>query len=265
MAKAAGNVLFTGTIGDLSAYRMKGVDRIILRSKAVISRSRLKNHPNYDLTRRNNEEWKACIAAGKNIRLALYAVKHLADYNFSGNLHARCKSIQLDDILHTKGARSVLLTEGKHKLEGFGLNRDNTFESILLHPLDYHIDRQRATAGISVPEIVPGINLHNPLKQPLYRFIFMLGAASDIVYNGDKKMYLPVTADLPRPAKVYSSWQAWKEKMPALELSLSLNNWQNETGVSLFLSAGIEFGVPVSQADVRFVKYAGAAKILKIE
>jgi hypothetical protein len=264
MATLAGSISYTGSIGELSAYRMRGSEKIILRTKSGPGRKQIKLNPNYEMTRLNNEEWKGCIMAGKNIRAAMYAVKHLADYNFSGKLNSLCKNIQLDDTMNKKGTRSVLLSQTRYKLEGFSLNLKNTTESIMRHPLDCTIDRDAGKATIDIPIMVPGINFYNPFIQPLYRFIIVLGAVSDIVYDPGKKIYAPVTKELPSPAVEYTDWRSCKENSPAQHLSLSLSNWQNEPDASLLLSLGIEFGTPVSQAEVKHVKYAGAARLMKM-
>lgn len=264
MPFAAGEIKFTGTIGDISAYRMRGVDRIVLRSKGGVPGKRIKTHPNYELTRRNNEEWKGCIIAGKAIRAAIYKIKHLADFNFSGPLHALCKNIQLDDTVNEKGKRPVLLSQANYKLEGFGLNRSNSFESIMRHPLQYFVDRTGGFATISLPDIVPGINFYNPFRQPFYRFIFMLSVLTDIVYDANKKSYQPVKTDIPFPAVVQTAWHGSYKIKPSEEITISINNWHDEPGISLLLSAGVEFGVPAANAVVNTVKYAGAGKLLKM-
>lgn len=265
MPFAAGGITFTGTMGDVSAYRMRGVDRIVIRSKGGVSRQRIKSHPNYELTRRNNEEWKACIMAGKSIRAAIYAIKHLSDHNFSGSLHGICKSIQLQDELNEKGKRSVALSQGQYRLEGFGLNRTNSFESMMRHPLQFAVDRTAATAVVSLPDMLPGINLYNPYRQPLYRFILMLGVVTDIVYDESRKLYQPLAAVMPGPAIVRTVWAAVNEERPAQEITLAINGWQDVAGAGLLLSAGIEFGMPAANNMAQPVKYAGAARLLKMQ
>lgn len=264
MAIAAGVVNFTGPMGDVSAYRMKGTDKIIMRRKGGVSKQRIKTHPNFDLTRRNNEEWKACIGASKNIRNAMNVVTRLADYNFSGHLHALCKNIQLDDTANEKGKRSVSLSTSAYKLEGFGLNKYNSFDSIVRHPLQYSINRVSGTATVNIPELISNINLHNPKKQPLYRFVMVLGTAADMLYCEIGKKYRPSIAEIPFAISHYTPWHSWKENNAATTIVLSLPDWQDAAGVSLILAAGIEFGVPLSNAVVQSVKYAGAGKVLRV-
>jgi hypothetical protein len=148
----------TGSFGGLSAYRMRGSNKIILRQKGGATKERIQKDKSFALTRRYNQEWKACILAARQITHALYPVKHLADFNYSGSLNGLCKSIQKDATTAPLGQRPVLLSQQFFKLEGFSLNRENSFESIVKHPLQYDIDRAIGRAVVQLPELIPGIN-----------------------------------------------------------------------------------------------------------
>ncbi|MBL7746061.1 MAG: hypothetical protein JNM19_01430, partial [Chitinophagaceae bacterium] len=75
MAMLANGPGYTGSLGDLSAYRMQGVDRIVLRTKGGASRDRIRTHPNFVRTRENNQEWKACTMASRMVNMALGPVR----------------------------------------------------------------------------------------------------------------------------------------------------------------------------------------------
>jgi hypothetical protein len=264
MAILNGPVAFTGPMNELSAYKMQGVDKIILRRKGGVSKQVIKTNPAYELTRRNNEEWKACIKATRNIRMAMQGVAHLGNYNFWGNINALCKYIQQDDDQNELGRRSVLISRTGYKLEGFCLNREHGFESMLRSPLQYTVDRNGGSAQVTVPDIYPGINFNNPKKQPLYRFVFVLGAVPDMVYNEAYKMYMPTHNDIPAPVSAATPWCSWKQSSPGQQLQLVINNWQAVAGNSLLLWAGIEFGVPVTHLLTQYVKYSGCARLLQV-
>jgi hypothetical protein len=118
---------------------------------------------------------------------------------------------------------------------------------------------------VDLPLIEPGINLRNPKQQPLYRFVFVLAAVADIVYNEERNMYMPMLVKLPVSQTVTTEWHSWKQKSATQVLSLALQNWTNPAGCTLILAAGIEFGVPLSNTEVQLVKYAGTAKIMRME
>ncbi len=254
---------YTGTIGTLSHYRMRGVDRIVVRRKSGPSREKIQTEPCFERLRENNQEWKACTMAAKLINTCMAPLKILADYNYTGPLAGVCKSIQLDETIHETGKRGVLFSQYAYKLEGFGFNKYNYFDSILRHPLQYTIARSTGTATVQLPAIQPGFNLNNPRKQALYRFVFALGILSDVFFREDKKMFMPV-ADITGKTEVNTRWYSWQENCEAQQLSLSLNNWKDLEKVSLLLGAGIEFGQPGINNNVISTKYAGAAKLLKL-
>lgn len=264
MARLTGGFTFKGSMGNISAYRMRGTDYTILRYKGGPTKERIKRDPNFELTRRNNEEWKGCVLALKSLIRAVYGVKHLADYNYSATLQALCKSIQTTDAIHEKGKRSVLFSQQQHQLEGFGFNRENFFETILRHPLQFSIDKMAGSATVEIPQLIPGINIHNPKKEPNYRLVAILGIIPDIVYAETNKLYMSVINDLPYPAIAKTPWYCWKEGTGPQTLQLNLRNWNPADGLTLVLTTGLEFGRPQTVLEIKPVKYAGTARVLKV-
>lgn len=265
MAFLANGPGYTGSLGDLSAYRMQGVDRIVVRRKGGPSRNKIRSHPNFERTRENNQEWKACTIATRTVGFAIAPVKPLADHNYSGALTGLCKSIQVDDSVSLRGERGVLFSQSLYKLEGFGLNKYHVFDGIMRHPLEYEMDRQAGTEAVQLPAILPGINLYNPRKQAMFRFVFTLGMLPDIVFEQDRKEYKPVAEIAPNSYAVgYTPWCAFEAGCNEQEVMLSIESWQAVPGVSLILAAGVEFGQPLNSTEVKPTKYAGAAKVLKL-
>jgi hypothetical protein len=265
MASLAKGFGYIGSLGDISAYRMQGVDRIVVRTKGGASKDKIRNHPSFVRTRENNQEWKACTMAARMVNNAMLPVKHLADHNYAGALTAVCKSIQLDESVSRRGERGIPFSQSLYKLEGFGLNKYHVFDAILRHPLQYEIGRQTGTAIVQLPRIMPGINLQNPRKQAMFRFVFTLGMLPDVVFQPGIQAYKPVTDIQPNSYAVANTpWCAFEAGCDAQQLLLSVNGWQMQEHLSLILAAGVEFGQPVSTTEVKTTKYAGAAKLLKL-
>lgn len=264
MAKLQGPFGYTGSMGELSAYRMQGVDKIILRRKGGASREKIRRDPNFDLTRRNNQEWSGCTLMTKGILHALQPVRHLGDYNYTGDINSVCKKIQHTDSLGELGKRSLPLSQQPYLLEGFSLNRYTQLNALLRHPLPSTLNRDAGTATVQLPELVPGINLLNPQKLSMYRLVFSLGVVPDIAYDEDKRIYVPVSNTLPMTTAWYSDWHYTDEKTAAQDVLVSLNDWQVAEGLSLLLSGGIEFGIPQSASRIIYKKYSGAGKVLQV-
>src|ERR1700759_215971 len=102
-----GNIIsgsdFTGSVGPLTVFKMRGHDKLVIRSKGGASKRKIKTHSNFDSTRRLNQEWKVVTECGAEIRQRLDALKPLADYNISGPLNALIKKIQTSDTVNEKG------------------------------------------------------------------------------------------------------------------------------------------------------------------
>ncbi|MBK6937171.1 MAG: hypothetical protein IPH18_10090 [Chitinophagaceae bacterium] len=111
MAQLTGLPAFTGSMGGLSAYKMRGVDRIVLREKGGPTKQQIKNSPAYDMTRRRNTEWAGCMQMVKQVNRAIHPVRHLYGSNYSGRLAAVCKSILEEDNTGELGKRSVMVSE----------------------------------------------------------------------------------------------------------------------------------------------------------
>jgi hypothetical protein len=264
MALLTGELKFTGTLGDFSAYRMKGSDKIIIRRKGGPQRAQVKKHPNFTITRKQNAEFAGAVLAYVSLKKALFPVNHLSNFNFTGQLTGLCKYIQQDDMTNVLGQRSVLLSQHYYKLEGFSLNREYNFESFVKHPLQYSMDKTNGTASVQLPEMIPGINLTNPNGQPLYRFVFVLGAVADIIYDETRKMYKAAIQEEVFPAVAYTDWHTHKQRMEATEITLAISSPPDLSNYTLLLAVGIEFGMPLTNTEVRPVKRDGAAKILKM-
>ncbi len=265
MAILANGSGYTGSLGDMSAYRMQGVDRIVLRTKGGASRDKIRNHPSFVRTRENNQEWKACTMAFRMVNSALGPVRLLGDYNYSGTLTGLCKSVQQDETISIRGERGIPFSQNLYKLEGFGLNKYHVFDSILRHPLTCEMDRPAGTAIIQLRATEPGINLRNPRKLAMFRFVFSMGVIADIVFDPAQKIYKPAV-ELPANHLVFAStpWCAYEAGSEAQQVLLSINGWQPQSTHSLLLAAGVDFGQPVNNTEIRSTKYAGAAKVLRL-
>ncbi|MBK6937342.1 MAG: hypothetical protein IPH18_11010 [Chitinophagaceae bacterium] len=191
-------------------------------------------------------------------------MRHLYGSNYSGRLAVVCKSILEEDNTGELGKRSVMVSEAGYKLEGFTLNQYHPFDTVMRHPLNFSVNRQSGTAIINLPELEPGLNLSNPLQQPLYRLVFVLGLVADIVFDGSRKEYMPVRVG--RNSRITDStpWYTAGENGAAQPILLSLPDYSEDPAVSLLLAAGVEYGKPVAGGLFKYTKYAGSAKLLKV-
>jgi hypothetical protein len=251
MAKLTGDILFTGKLHGFTAYKMRGSDAIIIRSKGGPSRKTVLTSRRYVNTRRNNSEFANYTRAARAVRHALRPLWRIADHNLQPALTAVCRKILLQDKIHAWGERQVQFSLYPHLLEGYNFSRRNSFDSVLPVPLTYTTDTQTCAARISVPALLPGVNLLLPGNFAFYRLVF----AFSILPDHPDARYQPPVAD------IRSAWTTARTGMPAQEYNLQLATTQSlpENG-SLVIGVGIEQGVNGEDA----VKYAGAGKLLAL-
>ena len=127
MAMLSSDITFTGSLGNLSAYRMKGSDGIILQTKVGGSKEKIKTSPSCINIRRVNAEFGGRSHATMLIRDAIGPINALADFNFTGHLNALLIPVQELDDTSEWGKRNIHLSKSPKLLEGFSLNKIRTF------------------------------------------------------------------------------------------------------------------------------------------
>ena len=266
MAQLTDGILFTGSIGGFSAYTMRGSDRIIVRSKGGPSKALVKKSPSFANTRKNNNEWAGCTKAGQAFRLAISGIRHLADYNISGSINGIAKIIQKEDTEHIHGERGIYFSRFRELLDGFTVNRNRTFDSVVRVPISVLVSRETGTATITIPALRPQIHLNNTYNHPLCRFIISLGIVSDVLFDENVKMYLPINQNAHNATLVtYSEWKSTKQPFDTEILNLMFSNLATITDSdSLVVAIGVEFGNPLTDQLVEPIKYSGSAKVLRI-
>ncbi len=254
-----------GSFGNLSAYRMKGSDKIIVRTKGGASKKKIKKSPVFARTRENNSEFSGCAKMVKSIRSAIQPIGHLADFNFTPSLIALCKKIQLQDPSkdHPRGERAIYLSQFKYLLDGFSLNKQNSFNTVIRHTLHPQLNRNNGSFTLLMPALIPHFNLCFFWPQPMYRLVFSIGLAGDLEFgtmgfanNLNLSMHTNYT---------YTPWHLVSQAQNAQEINLQLKAFTAlNIQESLIITAGIEMGTPISLTEIRHTQYCGTAKIIGV-
>jgi hypothetical protein len=251
---------FTGSLGKFSAYRMKGSDKIIIRKKGGPSKRQILRSRNFERLRENMGEFAGAGKAGGAIRASMRHVRHLAGYNYSGDLTQLLKKIQLLDPVADRGERSIYLSQHRYMLAGFRLHKKQPFLGIVTGPVGCTFNRETKSALIQLPGLVKGINLHLPWKQPLYRFSMALGLVPDITCEkGEYNVHYDEWDDM----GLDTEWHVADEPFPSrsYELKLDKPGTIKDTQTLVF-SIGIVMGAPTAYGNIVEVAYAGSACIL---
>ncbi|MCD9014861.1 hypothetical protein [Parachryseolinea silvisoli] len=257
---------FTGSLGDLSFYRMRGTDKIVVRRKGGASKETIKKSPKFALPRLYMSEFGGCSTMGKEVRFMMHPMRALADYNFSGFINKSLKLIQKQDSTSKLGQRAIELSKHPKLLEGFQLNKYTTFDSMLRSTLSWSIDTEKGSAKVEIPALVRDINFFPNNRHSKFSITISLGVVPDFKFNqGTGKYQAPKWYDTMYGCSYTSSeWYSALKGSPATTLELSLDQLPPEAGYSLMLGIGICFGDSLDDGEVKQIKRAGAAKILAI-
>lgn len=257
MAKLEGTFQFTGSLQNLSAYKMQGSDKIILRKKGGPSKKQVKYSPNFENVRRNNKEFGGRALAAACIKRNLYPLLFLADYNITGPLNALLQPIQKMDTESEWGQRHILLTKQPRLLEGFSLNRRYLFETIVRTPVICRLQGQQAI--IDLPALLPAINFMAPGNYNWYKFIGVAGLIPDVYYT--EHGYQPMESEYFNHAISESDWLPVNAPTAAASLVIDDLPEQKPGNCSSMVALGIAFGI-MNGTEIKPVKYVGGAKVI---
>jgi hypothetical protein len=268
MARLDKSVLnFTGSIGDLSFYRMSGYDGIVVRMKGGPSSERVKTHPRYQRTRENGVEFGGGSTAGTHIRRMLDKQITGPQHGIHGSLNARLRNLVYYDKASKRGERHVLISQGGQELEGFPLNKETMFDAVVAGTLTCTPSRETFSARLDIPALMPGSNLNLPVKLPMYRIVATLIYVPDFLYAGPKTKYQPAPGHITNGTVMAETpWYPAVEGSPAttLDLQLTMPTPPPDESYSLLVAVAIHQGEVYQGMRVQKVKKAGAAKILKV-
>jgi hypothetical protein len=262
-----GPFAFTGKLDMLSAYRMRGVDKIVVRRKGGPSAEKVKTSPSFKNTRRTMSEFGGCSRHGSYVRMAMHQLRRLSDYNFGSDINSIMRQVQLRDGTSEWGRRAITLSEHTRLLEGFSTTyKAPSFDSIVRTPVYYTMDRANRSARIEIPELMRDINYFPQNNHAMFRLTVTLGIVPDVAFDVAAKEYLPPTWYDPSyySIDVSTGWNPSLEGMGSTVLALAMDVLPPDNQWTLMLSIGIEYGAFREGGKIDEVKRFGAAKILAL-
>ena len=264
MAKISPVIPFPKSFGNISVYKMYGVEKLVAREKHGPTKEQIETLPCYAKLRLCQQEFAGCGKGASLLSLATFAVKPLSDPSYIGKLVKICKIIQGQDTVNPLGKRSIIFSDSGSIFDGFNINSLIPFENVIQLPITYNLVRNSAQATIILPKLHPEINMSNPGEYPLFRFIICLGIVQDLTYDG--KAYAPVNPSMEQNAiQEQTDWFSTRVIFQGLKKDIALRNTVAlDSNSNMVLSLGIQFGRPVSNSVVEPVKRAGSGKILAI-
>ena len=263
MAKLSSAIQFIGTIGNLTVYKRKDSDELIVRKKGGVSKKRIKNDWQFTNTRRVNVEFGGCSTAAKWIRSAMGTIEYLTKDPVSGPLTTYLKPIQKLDQTSEWGKRDVVLSKNPQYMAGYNLNKTNGFDSMLRSPVEFSFQKDTLSADIVVPALIPGYNFFIHGYNPVYRIELVLGIVPDVFYDKERNKYYPKSNYVFNMVnKMDTDWFPVSKGSPAIPVSLKYPGTPPDSSFSLMLTIGIRFGTVGADNSIDMLKYQGAGKVL---
>ena len=265
MAKLTSLVKFQGSLDELNAYQLEGVNGTVVRRKSSLTKEQVLTDPSFSNTRKNNKETAGCSRAAGLVLETLGVLRPVVDQSCCGRLNALLKVVQASDTESPWGRRSVRLSQRPGLLEGFNLRKVYPLEGVLRAPLYCAVDRAGLGAEVEVPALVPGINFLSPVGPPLYRVVAALGAVPDLYYEPGGDRYLPAPGYKRVSAQAaLTGWFPVKGGSAATTLSLQLPEGPGVDDFSLVLTVGVQWGTVGIGGGVDLVKTVKSAQIERV-
>lgn len=263
MARLLSGIQFIGTLGDVTAYRLPGSDKIYLRKKGGNSKEKMLADPSFELPLHNAGEFKIASKAAGLLRQAILPVSHLRAPGL--NINAKglkiAKKLQKLDEEHDLGQRAVFFSRFKTVLKGFDLHPRRSLDRIIRSGIKSSINRLTGSAQIVLPPLQEGLTLHLPWSDSLYRFVVHLGVLPDKYFadNATGKQ-----ADkLPYVEPVYTPWQFRNDRYAGDSITLQLTNLDYlREDMTLLLSIGMEMGTQITEEYIETRLGVGSAMII---
>jgi hypothetical protein len=262
-----GPFAFTGKLDMLSAYRMRGVDKIVVRRKGGPSAEKIKTSPSFKNTRHTMSEFGGCSRHGSYVRMAMHQLRRLSDYNFGSDINSIMRQVQLRDGTGEWGRRRITLSENTRLLEGFSTTKKApSFDSVVRTPVYYTVDRVNRSARIEIPELMRDINYFPQNNHAMFRLKVTLGIVPDVAFDVAAKEYLAPTWYDPSYYSIARStdWNPSLKGMQSTVLELAMDVLPPDNRWTLMLSIGIEYGAFRESGKIEEVPRFGAAKILAL-
>jgi hypothetical protein len=208
MAKQTGLMKYSGTMGGVRHFKIKGLQGDFAGLVGGPSGEQINSAPEFERTRENMNEFGGCATAGKSIRVGLsQIIKQMSDPQMTGRLTAVMKKINLEDGTEARGYRAILISQQRQYLKGFAFDKSVSLDGIFIAPYTITNTVPRDAATLTVPAFNPANLINAPAGATHFRLLVALAAVSDFAYNDTTGVYEPIdTANNELSAVAYSGY-----------------------------------------------------------
>lgn len=245
MAKQSGPLKYTGTLGDIRHFKIKGLTGHFAGMKGGPDAEQVKNAPEFARTRENMNEFGGSAKAAKSIRVGLsQLMKQMSDPQLTGRLTAIMKKINLSDIVSPRGYRSVEISSQTQYLNGLNFNKNVSFDGIFYAPFALANNVARNESTLTIPAFNPMNYINAPAGATHFRIVNAVSVISDFKYDATSGTYIPDSPDLNELANIeYSAYLDLTSAVAGITTLVSAlaGSPAMVPEVSVLNSVGIEF------------------------
>jgi hypothetical protein len=266
MARQTGALKYTGTIGDIRHFKIKGLKGSFAGLIGGPTSEQIASAPEFARTRENMNEFGGCALTGKAIRIGFASVlSNMADPQVTGRLTAIMKKINLEDGSEARGQRAVLVSAVPNYLVDFEFNRFKSFDGAISAPMTITPTAGRDSSTLDVPIFNPLNNTYIPAGATHFRIINAIAVISDYAYNPTTKVYEATDPTLDKLSAVaFSDYLPVNALTTVQSIVATLPGTPTMTAsVSVLNAVGIEFYQEVNGNYYKF-NQGNAMKIKQI-
>lgn len=244
MAKQTGLVRYSGSMGGVRHFKIKGLEGDFAGLNGGPSAEQINNDEAFARTRENMKEFGGCASAAKSIRIGLaQLMRQMADSRLAGRLTALMKQIQLEDTGNARGERAVLVDANPTVIEGLDFNKNVSMGGIFNAPFTLTNTPARDSATFTIPSFNPANLINAPAGATHFRLVNAINVVSDWKYNSGTDEYEPTDPTLSALSDVqYSPYTDLSAATPAIAITTTLPGSPTVTATVVVMNnIGIEF------------------------
>lgn len=244
MAKQTGLVKYSGTMGGVRHFKIKGLEGDFAGLAGGPTAEQIKNDPAFERTRENMSEFGGCASAAKSIRVGLaQIIKQYSDSRLTGRLTAIMKQINLEDIVNPRGKRNVEISANRSLIKGLNFNQQLSMSGVFNAPYSLSNTVARDSATFTIPGFNPSSMISAPAGATHFRLLNAIAVVSDWVYNSATGKYEATDNSLNEISDVgFSGYLSLSAAAPNTVITTTLPGSPTMTAsVSVLNCIGIEF------------------------
>lgn len=200
MARQDGNHPFVGRIGDLIYYKRNG--KYFVRKAGNPSKEKIKNAPEFEKTRKLNNEFSACVKVGHDLREAIASLlPDHSDKDITGRLVGLFSKV-IKKGRGECGSRMIEIIKNKELIKGFDFNKSFSFDKVFNEYIHFSSLAKRKEVSMKVEAFNPQLSLGKYSGVTHFRLFIGVVAFSDFKYDDESKSYKPVHPSVHESFKV---------------------------------------------------------------